>query len=363
MRSCAPRPRPVARPKQAWTTSKALSKRPPAPSSKKAAAQLDSAGAADITPALKADKPASQARGPSRMASVEDLVKRLKRGKPVAREQAAGALWNLATNEENQVAIAAAGGIAPLVTLVKKGTPGAKPGAREIAAGALWNLSGNDENDAAIVAAGGIAPLVKLVKMGTPGAREQAAGALGNLAYNPENQVAIVAAGGIAPLVKLVNTGTPGARKNAAGALRNLAYNNEENAVAIAAAGGIAPLVELEKTGTPDAREEAAGTLQNLAYNNEENAVAITAARGDALASHEYSRVGRELAAKDARIAELERRASESAADSAAKDARIAELERQLERVERERDDHESRAELQTLLIRRVIDYRLMPQP
>ena len=53
----SPRPRPVARPQQASTPSKALPKRPPAPSSKQAAAELDSTGgsaAADITP-LKAD--------------------------------------------------------------------------------------------------------------------------------------------------------------------------------------------------------------------------------------------------------------------------------------------------------------------
>ena len=78
-------------------------------------------------------------------------------------------------NADNQVAIAAAGGIAPLVALAGSGTPGA----RESAAGALWNLAVNADNKVAIAAAGGIAPLVALAGSGTPGAREQAAGALG----------------------------------------------------------------------------------------------------------------------------------------------------------------------------------------
>ena len=75
----------------------------------------------------------------------------------------------------------------------------------------------------AIAAAGGIAPLVALVTNGTPGAREEAAGALKNLACgNYANKVAIAAAGGIAPLVALVTNGTPGAREEAAGALKNV---------------------------------------------------------------------------------------------------------------------------------------------
>ena len=52
------------------------------------------------------------------MDPVEEVVERLTHGTPIAREQAAHALQNLAyNNEENQVAIAAAGGIAPLVEL------------------------------------------------------------------------------------------------------------------------------------------------------------------------------------------------------------------------------------------------------
>ena len=81
---------------------------------------------------------------------------------------------------------------APLVTLVQSGTAGQK----EQAAGALGNLAINAENKVLIAQAGAIAPLVTLVQSGTDGQKEQAAGALGNLAINSENQVLIAQAGG-----------------------------------------------------------------------------------------------------------------------------------------------------------------------
>ena len=51
---------------------------------------------------------------------------------------------------DNQVMIAREGGIKPLVALARDGTPGQK----EKAAGALWNLAMNDDNQVAITHAG-----------------------------------------------------------------------------------------------------------------------------------------------------------------------------------------------------------------
>ena len=62
------------------------------------------------------------------------------------KQWAAGALWNLALNADNQVAIARAGGIEPLVALARDGTDGQK----EQAATALRNLAGNKTNLAAM---------------------------------------------------------------------------------------------------------------------------------------------------------------------------------------------------------------------
>ena len=59
---------------------------------------------------------------------------------------AAGALRNLAVNADNNVAIASAGGIAPLVALARDGTEAQK----EEAAAALAVLAVNDANKAAI---------------------------------------------------------------------------------------------------------------------------------------------------------------------------------------------------------------------
>jgi len=124
----------------------------------------------------------------------------------------------------------------------------------------------NANNQVAIAAAAGIAPLVQLAIDGTPEAKEQAAGALGHLAAkNADNQVAIAAAGGIEPLVQLAIDGTLEAKRNAAGALANLAADNVDNQVAIAAAGGFEPLVQLATDGTPEAKRNAAGALGHLA--------------------------------------------------------------------------------------------------
>ena len=138
-------------------------------------------------------------------------------------EEAAEALWILMYRDaNNQVAIAIAGGIAPLVALTHGGTRRQK----YLAAGALRSLAFNDDNKVAIAAAGGIAPLVALARGGTDRQKEKAADALGLLAVNDDNRVAIARAGGIAPLVALARGGLGLQKEYAADALWRLSYNN-----------------------------------------------------------------------------------------------------------------------------------------
>ena len=89
----------------------------------------------------------------------------------------------------------------------------------------------------AIAAAGGIPPLVALVRDGDAGGKEQAAGALRSLAVNADNQVAIARAGGIEPLVALARSGTDGQKEHAAAALRNLAVNDDNQIIQLVVRG------------------------------------------------------------------------------------------------------------------------------
>ena len=217
---------------------------------------------------------------------IAPLVTLARSGTDGQKVQAALALAFLANNVVNQVAIAQAGGIAPLVELAQRGTDGQKVQA----ARALRNLSFNDGNAAliarvrsdlevAIAQEGGITLLVSLAQRGTDGQKEQAARALGNLAVqNAENKVAIAQAGGIALLVTLVERGTDGQKEQAACALKNLAIDAGSHA-AIAQAGGIVPLVTLVQSGTDGQKEQGAGALWNLSFNAQ-NQVAITQAGG-----------------------------------------------------------------------------------
>ena len=152
------------------------------------------------------------------MADIEGLVRALGEGDDAARAAAAGVLRNLAYNDDaNRVLIAEAGGIPPLVELLRDGSTEAR----------LW------------------APT-----LGVYGVSVAPAMALYQLALNNKaNKVAIAEAGGIPLLVELLRDGSADAKFEAARALRILARNNDANAVAIAVAVGLEALVELARDG------------------------------------------------------------------------------------------------------------------
>ena len=89
--------------------------------------------------------------GPQEPSDIPSIVTRARDGTNVQKESAAAALRNLANNADNMVAIAKAGGIAPLVALARDGTDVQK----EKAAGALGNLAVNAGNKVAIAKLGG----------------------------------------------------------------------------------------------------------------------------------------------------------------------------------------------------------------
>ena len=95
---------------------------------------------------------------------------------------------------------------------------------QELAAVVIARLSRSNPNVALTVAeAGGIAPLVNLVRNGSTAAQQQAAGALAEVGLAPANRDAIAEAGGIEPLVKLLTSRVVGSAETAARALAHLA--------------------------------------------------------------------------------------------------------------------------------------------
>ena len=244
----------------------------------------------------------NEAMAAPRLEDLPALVAALGAGDAAATEAAAALsppyLW---TRE-----IVEAGGIAPLIELLHVGSEGAK----EHAAGALWNLAYNDDTKAAVAEAGAIAPLVELLRSGREGAQENAAAALMNLSVNQNLSVndayaaAIAEAGGIAPLIELLCSGSDDAKEDAVGALRNLA-NNDANAAAIAAAGGIAPLEQY----VGDAQEDAVEALEKVRAAVEAQAAAArVVAAAEAAARSERWKAERVQAGVDEHMPERPKR-------------------------------------------------------
>ena len=178
----------------------------------------------------------------------------------VLREMA-NAVWAIAdSNNDNQLAVAKAGGIPRLIGLLKQCLPSLD---RDVA-GALWSLAADSTNQVAIANDGGIPPLVTLLKHGKREAQETAAGAVHALAKTPANRDQIANEDAIPLLVQLFDGGTETTIVEAGGALQQLAIGNYEHQMTIAT-----KTVNLLSVGAPIVQEHVAELIRNLAQDVE----------------------------------------------------------------------------------------------
>ena len=145
--------------------------------------------------------------------AIAPLVALVRNGAAGCQAPAARALGVIAFYRYTRVAVPEAS-IAPLVALVTNGSTDGK----KWAAYALQHLAYYDANSTAIVDAGGISPLVALLRSAAQGqadagcvdAGKNAAWALGDIVSgNAAHQAAAVAAGAVDPLVELACGFTP----------------------------------------------------------------------------------------------------------------------------------------------------------
>ena len=169
--------------------------------------------------------------------------------------------------------IARSNGIPPLIELVTNGSQATQ----EAAACLLWHLAGNPESGTAIAAAGGIQPLCTMLSAEEAHAQELGATVISRLLRSNTNASASFTenSSGIGALVKMLNyvpnvSGSAAGQQQAACALAEVARMPDNRAI-IADAGGIDMLVSVLMTekslvGTP---ETAARVLGNLARDFE----------------------------------------------------------------------------------------------
>ncbi|PON58943.1 Beta-catenin [Parasponia andersonii] len=241
---------------------------------------------------------------------IENLLHKLTSGNPEDQRSAAGEIRLLAKrNADNRVAIAEAGAIPLLVTLLS--TPDSRT--QEHAVTALLNLSICEDNKGSIVSSGAVPGIVHVLKKGSMEARENAAATLFSLSVVDVNKITIGTLGAIPPLVMLLSEGTQRGKKDAATALFNLCIyqgnkgravragvvptlmrlltepgggmvdealailailaSHLEGKAAIGAAEAVPVLVEVIGSGSPRNKENAAAVLVHLCAGDQQHLV------------------------------------------------------------------------------------------
>lgn len=191
----------------------------------------------------------------------------IKGGSVVAQASAAKGLANIASFDKvaGQDAIAAAGAIPLLLNLLSVGK------AQMPAAHALAQLARkNPAIQTEISAAGGIAPLLSLLNGVNTDAQVKAAAAIAEMSWhNKEVQDSVAKAGGISPLLSLVASRSPAAQARGMGALAQLAHDNRENQDFIARLGGVKIIIpHLGLSSSPDVQTQAAFALAEVSRSN-----------------------------------------------------------------------------------------------
>jgi len=175
--------------------------------------------------------------------------------------------------------VARAGGLPPLVELLKSETASQ---AIEAAEAVACLAIGHPENQRLLAEAGAVAAVTELLS-GPPELALSAARALWSLAAaHREVQSAVVAAGAVPRLVTLLNSdGSLQLRHAVARAMWNAAAGHRENQTAVGEAGGAEALVKLlqdaRSAGDPAVALDAVRALGSLAVCHVENQGRIAA--------------------------------------------------------------------------------------
>ena len=184
-------------------------------------------------------------------------------------------------NIELQVRIAESHAI-PLIVAILVVDAHVHMDAHRAACRAVANLSRNmPSNQEAVAQAGGIPPLVKLLKVG--GCQEEASNAMACLADFADNKMQIFLAGGIVPLVALLEAPNPNidpvktalTQQHTARAIESLARDCVEIQDALAVERASNPLVDLLASDSVETQESAVGALLCLAAHPENRTVVV----------------------------------------------------------------------------------------
>ena len=220
------------------------------------------------------------------------VIALLSSASPEVHRDVAGALWSLASPVANQIQIASANGIAPLVQLLRTASGGSQHAAQDTAAGALRVLAELDDNCSKIADEGGVSALVNLFCSGSNAAATQAAGALGALAAGREKNRRSIAGEVVALLAgdkwtpTMTSSAKAEAQEHGTRLLRDLA-TDPANRDALSSAGAVPQLVQQLRDGTEAARGMAAGALAQIALKSTEHRVQVTQELVVLLASRE----------------------------------------------------------------------------
>ena len=178
-------------------------------------------------------------------------------------------------HEATQAAVAEAGSIAPLVTLLDGQEGGGGADAQQEAAGALLALADYKPNRLAITAAEGIGRLVNLLATNSMETRAHAEGVLLRLTMETSNRSQIIQS-----LVEMLRLAGMTGQEQAAAALANLARESEDNRNSILNTDGIPPILALLDSKSQTAKENAVVAITELARGSMENQAAVAAAGG-----------------------------------------------------------------------------------
>ena len=167
---------------------------------------------------------------------IQPLLNLLEGNSNRAKENSASAITHLCATRDNQDAIAEAGGVPLLVSVLAASSASKETSSImlcSLAAKAVWQLAKDHESNQLLIAeAGAITPLVSMLGNAHAEMQSNAAGALATLAQNnQDNQGAIARTGAIAPLCTLVREGNAETKEQSAAALWALSADNAPNKV------------------------------------------------------------------------------------------------------------------------------------